>query len=62
MFIILSMKIVSEMLESSERLTCNDLGFITTVFRDNSENDFMYHYYDSVLRFLIDFENTKLGG
>lgn len=54
-----STEIVSKALESNKKLSVEDLGFITTVLRDNSKSDSMYRYYDSVLRFLNDVKTTK---
>lgn len=54
-----STEIVSKALESNKKLSVEDLGFITTVLRDNCKSDSMYRYYDSVLRFLNDVKTTK---
>ena len=49
----LSEKIAMDMLEDEKPLEASDIGFITTVFRDNAIDDRMYKYYSLVLEALI---------
>ena len=38
--------------EKKDGLDWNDLGFITTVLRDNELDDDLHNYYQAVLKFL----------
>lgn len=50
----LSGKMVMDMLEEEKTLKKSDIGFITTVFRDNASDDKMHRYYSVVLELLLE--------
>lgn len=49
----LSEKIAMDMLGYQKPLDKSDIGFITTVLRDNTVDDRMYYYYSLVLEVLM---------
>lgn len=48
----ISEKVAIDMLEDGKTLQASDLGFITTVFRDNATDDRMHKYYSLILELL----------
>lgn len=50
----LSEKIAIDMLEGEKPLETSDIGFITTVLRDNAIDDKMHRYYSAVLKLLLE--------
>jgi len=57
----LSMHDVSLILKEDKALSVSDLGFLTTVLRDNAQDDGMYKYYSEVLKLIIKMRKAEGG-
>lgn len=54
----LSMDIVKKMLKDKKTFDVNDLGFMSTVLRDNEPDDELHRYYSEMVKF---FWNLQKG-
>lgn len=48
----LSMHIVKQMLKDKKTFDVNDLGFMSTVLRDNEPDNELHRYYSEMVKFL----------
>lgn len=55
----LSMHIVKQMLKDKKTFDVNDLGFMSTVLRDNEPDNELHRYYSEIVGFLWDLQKEE---
>lgn len=55
----LSMHIVKQMLKDKKTFDVNDLGFMSTVLRDNEPDNELHRYYSEMVKFLWNLQKEE---